>query len=45
MSCSSYITALLYLLVALLIASCAATPPVDQGAIYCNRQVNDALFS
>ena len=30
MSYSSYITALLYMLVAFLIASCGATPPVDQ---------------
>jgi hypothetical protein len=41
MSCSSYITALLYLLVALLIASCAATPPVDQGAIYYEQGLYD----
>ena len=41
MSCSSYITALLYLLVAFLIASCAATPPLDQGAMYYEQGLYD----
>ena len=41
MSCSSYITALLYLLVAFLIASCGATPPIDQGAIYYEQGLYD----
>ena len=41
MSCSSYITALRYLLVTFLIASCATTPPVDQGAIYYEQGLYD----
>jgi hypothetical protein len=41
MSYSSYITALLYLLVAFMIASCGATPPVDQGAIYYEQGLYD----
>ena len=41
MSCSSYVTTLLHLLVAFLIASCGATPPVDQGAIYYEQGLYD----
>ena len=41
MSCSSYVIALLYLLVAFLIASCGATPPVDQGTIYYEQGLYD----
>jgi hypothetical protein len=41
MSYSSYITALLYLLVAFMIASCGATSPVDQGAIYYEQGLYD----
>jgi TPR repeat protein len=41
MSSSSFINSLLYLLVAFMIASCGATPPVDQGAIYYEQGLYD----
>jgi len=41
MSYSSYITALLYMLVAFLIASCGTTSSVDQGAIYYEQGLYD----
>ena len=41
MSSSSYISLLLYLLVAFMVTSCGATPPVDQGTIYYEQGLYD----